>query len=162
MNFRVLTHGAARMALTGLFCAVLVAGCAHQRQGRRGSVRHAVFRLGEKLRDRHPASTACYGAPASKRSNSCRSARPIPSPGVILSDWYSAPDVQNERVKVEVFILGRDLRADTLRVSVFRQVRNQTGALGRRPTTQPGTADKIEDAILTMARQLRLREIDNG
>ncbi len=74
--------------------------------------------------------------------------------GVILTDWYSFPDSQNERFKLNIYILGRALRADGVRVSSFRQTRDQTGTW-RDASVPKETASKIEDSILTRARQLR-------
>jgi hypothetical protein len=74
--------------------------------------------------------------------------------GVILTDWYSFSDSPNERFKLNVYILGRALRADGVRVSSFRQTRDPTGAW-RDAGVPKETAAKIEDAILTRARQLR-------
>lgn len=51
-----------------------------------------------------------------------------PFGGVILTDWYSPPEAPDERFKVTVYILGRDLRADGVRVQAFRQVRGGTDA----------------------------------
>src|SRR3954451_3652318 len=42
--------------------------------------------------------------------------------GVIVTDWYANPNSPNDRVKVTVTILDRDLRADALRVAAARQV----------------------------------------
>ncbi len=73
--------------------------------------------------------------------------------GVILTDWYSPPESPGERFKLNVYILGRTLRADGVKVAVFRQVRD--GA-GWSDTTVPDiTAPRIEDSILTKARMLR-------
>jgi hypothetical protein len=47
-----------------------------------------------------------------------------PFGGVIITDWYSAPDDSNERLKVTVYILDRRLRADGLKIAVFRQTRS--------------------------------------
>jgi hypothetical protein len=47
--------------------------------------------------------------------------------GVVITDWYSAPNAPNQRQKVNVYILGRELRAESLRVSVFRQQRGSDG-----------------------------------
>ena len=77
-----------------------------------------------------------------------------PFGGVILTDWYSTPQAPNERFKMNVYILDRALRADGVRVSVFRQVRN-TRNDWQDQTVQEGTARKIEDAILMRARQFR-------
>ena len=73
--------------------------------------------------------------------------------GVIITDWYTNPRVPNERVKLTVAILDADLRADALRVSASRQV-NQGGAWVDAPV-QAATVQKLEDIILTRARDLR-------
>ena len=51
-----------------------------------------------------------------------------PFGGVIITDWYAPPESPDERFKVTVYILGRDLRADGVRVQTFRQVRGGTDA----------------------------------
>ena len=73
--------------------------------------------------------------------------------GVIITDWYSNPKAPGERVKLTVAILDQDLRADALRVSASRQV-NQGGAWADAPVTA-ATVQKLEDIILTRARDLR-------
>jgi hypothetical protein len=73
--------------------------------------------------------------------------------GVIVTDWYSRPGNLGERVKLTVSILDRDLRADALRVAASRQV-NQGGAWVNAPVTA-ATVQKLEDIILTRARDLR-------
>jgi len=81
-----------------------------------------------------------------------------PFGGVIVTDWYVTPESPNERFKVQIYILDRQLRADGLRVSVFREVRDEYG--GWTPAAvRPETVPQIENAILTRARQLR---IDSG
>jgi hypothetical protein len=74
--------------------------------------------------------------------------------GVILTDWHSFAESPNERFKLNVYILGRALRADGVRVSSFRQMRDASGNW-RDAGVPKETAAKIEDAILTRARQLR-------
>ena len=73
--------------------------------------------------------------------------------GVIVTDWYSNPNSPTERVKVTVTILDQDLRADALRVAASRQV-NQGGAWVDAPVSA-ATVQKLEDIILTKARDLR-------
>lgn len=73
--------------------------------------------------------------------------------GVIVTDWYANPSNPNERVKVTVTILDQDLRADALRVAASRQV-NETGNWVEAPV-QAATVQKLEDIILTKARDLR-------
>ena len=77
-----------------------------------------------------------------------------PFGGVIISEWYVAPTSPNERLKVTVYIMDRALRADGLKVVVFRQTRNGNAWADAQPS--PDTAHKLEDSILTRARELRL------
>lgn len=77
--------------------------------------------------------------------------------GVIVTDWYSNPSNPNERVKVSVSILDRDLRADALRVLASREVL-QNGAWVAAPV-QAATVQKLEDIILTKARDLRRSDV---
>jgi hypothetical protein len=73
--------------------------------------------------------------------------------GVIVTDWYANPNNPGERMKVTVTILDQDLRADALRVAASRQV-NQNGVWVEAPV-QAATVQKLEDVILTRARDLR-------
>ena len=73
--------------------------------------------------------------------------------GVIVTDWYSRPGNPGERVKITVSILDQELRADALRVAASRQV-NQNGAWVAAPVSA-ATVQKLEDIILTRARDLR-------
>ena len=77
-----------------------------------------------------------------------------PFGGVIISEWYVAPSSPNERLKVTVYIMDTALRADGLKVVVFRQVKNANAWQDAQPS--PDTARKLEDSILTRARELRL------
>jgi len=84
-----------------------------------------------------------------------------PFGGVILTDWYSPPETPNERFKVNLYILDRQLRADGVRVSVFRQQRGGTGPAAmewRDAGVNTETAGRLEDTILTRARQLRIAQ----
>ena len=76
-----------------------------------------------------------------------------PSSGVIITDWYSNPRAPGERVKLTVAVLDPDLRADALRVSAARQI-YQNGAWVDAPVSA-ATVQKLEDIILTRARDLR-------
>ena len=77
-----------------------------------------------------------------------------PFGGVIITDWYSAPENPNERMKVTIYILDRRLRADGLKIAVFRQTHSSDGWVDAQ--VNPDTAIKLEDAILVRARELRL------
>jgi len=80
-----------------------------------------------------------------------------PFGGVITTDWHSAPDAPNERAKMNIFIMDRDLRADGVKVTVFRQTRGVNGAWAD-ASVSPATASQLEEAILTRARQLKLAQ----
>lgn len=78
-----------------------------------------------------------------------------PFGGVIITDWYSAPETPSERFKVTLYVLDQDLRADGIRAAVFRQVRDGAGNWID-AAVDPKTGPDVENAILTRARQIRL------
>ena len=73
--------------------------------------------------------------------------------GVIVTDWYANPNNPTERMKVTVTILDQDLRADALRVAASRQTSANGGWVDA--PVQAATVQKLEDVILTRARDLR-------
>ena len=73
--------------------------------------------------------------------------------GVIVTDWYASPTNPGERIKLTISILDQDLRADALRVAASRQI-NQNGTWVDAPVAA-ATVQKLEDIILTRARDLR-------
>jgi hypothetical protein len=77
-----------------------------------------------------------------------------PFGGLIITDWYRPPETPNERVKIQALIRDRALRADGLKLSVFRQV-DEEGTWTDAPV-DPETAIRLEDKILTRARELRI------
>ncbi|WP_245409667.1 DUF3576 domain-containing protein [Allosphingosinicella vermicomposti] len=79
--------------------------------------------------------------------------------GVIVTDWYTNPSNPGERMKITAAILDRDLRADALRVSAARQV-SQNGQWVDAPVAA-ATVQKLEEIILTKARDLRRSAIVN-
>lgn len=86
-----------------------------------------------------------------------------PFGGVIITDWYSDPKAPDERFKMTVYILDRRLRADGLKVSVFKQARDaERGWVDA--SVDPNTHIQLENAILIRARQLRIStlEADEG
>ncbi|MBL8675566.1 MAG: DUF3576 domain-containing protein [Rhodospirillales bacterium] len=79
-----------------------------------------------------------------------------PFGGTIITDWYSPPETPNERVKVQVTILDRELRADGVRAAVFRQTLAGRGWIDA--VVEPRTGFELENQILTRARQLRISQ----
>ena len=77
-----------------------------------------------------------------------------PFGGVIITDWYAPPETPRERFKFNIFILSRALRADGLRVSIFKQIINAKGEW-QQAVLQSDTEASVENAILTKAQQFR-------
>ena len=75
--------------------------------------------------------------------------------GTIITDWYQLPETPNDRYKVNVFILDRTLRADGVKVSLFKQSRDSMGNWVD-VKVDPRMAVDLENSILTRARQLRV------
>jgi hypothetical protein len=76
-----------------------------------------------------------------------------PFGGVIITDWYTPPGVTGERFKATIYVLGRELRSDALKVSIFRQT--NTGSGWQDTQVAASTETEIEDKILYRARELR-------
>lgn len=84
-----------------------------------------------------------------------------PFTGVIATDWGSTPQAPAERFKVTVYILSPALSAASLRVAVYREMQAEGGAWVPAEVSAE-TAVKLEDAILTRARQIRIAELGDG
>jgi hypothetical protein len=76
--------------------------------------------------------------------------------GVIVTDWYTDPQKPTERFKLNVLILGRSLRPEGVRVTVFKQ--EKAGDVWKDTAPAPDTASALEETILTNARILRVKE----
>ncbi len=81
-----------------------------------------------------------------------------PFGGVIITDWYEPPVASGERFKATAYILGRQLRADGVRVTIFRQTL-ANGQWADAPV-QPSTGAEIEDKVLARARELRAQSAE--
>ena len=79
-----------------------------------------------------------------------------PFGGVILTDWYENPETPGQRFKLSVYILDRQLRADGVRVAVFKQAKDRNGWRDVKVPSDMGT--NIENAILSRARELRVAQ----
>ena len=73
--------------------------------------------------------------------------------GTIVTEWYSLPDRPDERIKLTIFVIGRELRSDAIsaRVYVQKRVGDEWGQAGRDSDLEL----KIENLILTRAREIR-------
>ncbi len=79
-----------------------------------------------------------------------------PFAGVIVTNWWQPPSSAEERFKATAYILGRQLRADGVRITIFRQVL-QNGQWVDAPVGRSLTGD-LENKVLTRARELRAEE----
>jgi hypothetical protein len=83
-----------------------------------------------------------------------------PFGGVIITDWYTPPTSINERFKATAYILGRELRSDGVRVSIFRQVLQDGHWVDA--SVSPVTVGEIENKVLARARELREQSMANS
>jgi hypothetical protein len=81
-----------------------------------------------------------------------------PFGGVVLTDWYEDPKATGERFKVNALILDRQLRADSIKITAFKQKKNAAGQWQDDPI-DTGISRKLEDAVLTRARELRVSQL---
>ena len=79
-----------------------------------------------------------------------------PFGGVIITDWFQPPGAGGERFKATAYILGRTLRADGVRISVFRQVLQ--GGAWMDAAVPPNAASELENKVLARARALRVQQ----
>jgi hypothetical protein len=80
-----------------------------------------------------------------------------PFGGVIITDWFQPPGSGGERFKATAYILGRTLRADGVRMSVFRQVLQ--GGQWLDAAVSPSAANELENKVLARARDLRSQQV---
>ncbi len=80
-----------------------------------------------------------------------------PFGGVIITDWYEDPKVKGERYKVNALILDKTLRADGIKVTLFKQKLDDKG-VWRDIDVPPHVGRDLEDTILTRARQMRMAQ----
>lgn len=77
-----------------------------------------------------------------------------PLAGSLVTDWYSPPSKPNERYKVNVFILARTLRSDSLAITVTREALLGDGKWIETTVARKVETD-LENAILERAGQLK-------
>jgi hypothetical protein len=79
--------------------------------------------------------------------------------GTIVSDWHSLPDKPNERIKITIFISGRELRSDAVRITVHVQSRDGTDGSWSGGVRDDEFATRLEDLVLNRAREIRAETI---
>ena len=73
--------------------------------------------------------------------------------GTIVTEWYQLDSTIDERVKLAIFVLDRELRSDGIRVIVYVQKRG--GDVWSDHGTDSKMAQQLEELILTRAREIR-------
>ena len=79
--------------------------------------------------------------------------------GTIVSDWYSLPDKPNERIKITIFVSGRELRSDAIRITVHVQSRDGMDGAWGGSIRDDEFATRLEDLVLNRAREIRAETI---
>ena len=82
-----------------------------------------------------------------------------PFGGVIITDWYSNSETSTEKFKIIAYIMGKKLRVDAIKVSIFKKIKNSDNEWVDKKTNN-ALKNKIEDAILTNARKYKIENID--
>ena len=77
--------------------------------------------------------------------------------GTIVTEWYSLTDRPDERIKLTIFVIGRELRSDSIRVRMHVQQRMANG--WGEAVRDRALARQIEDLILARARELRAESL---
>ena len=81
-----------------------------------------------------------------------------PFGGVIIYDWKTYDVAPDERIRATVYILDSRLRADGVKVAVFRQAKRDGEWID--VDTAGETGIQLENAILMRARSLKSAELD--
>ena len=77
--------------------------------------------------------------------------------GTIVTEWYQLNENSDERIKLAIFVLDRELRSDGIRVVVYVQKRE--GTEWRDEGTDSEMGARLEELILTRAREIRAATI---
>ena len=75
--------------------------------------------------------------------------------GTIITDWYSTSANPNERCKLNIFISGKRLNTENLRVTSFCQEFKDPSWINKKVDQEDNI--KIENAILNKAKKLKLQ-----
>ena len=81
--------------------------------------------------------------------------------GTIISEWYSLPENPDERLKLTVFVVGRELRSDAVRVTVHVQTRTGVDGTWSNSVRDETFARRLEDLILNRAREIRAESLSD-
>ena len=77
--------------------------------------------------------------------------------GSIVTEWHQSESSKNQRLKLAIFVIGRELRSDAVTVQAYLQ--NRRGAEWIDAGRDEALGRKLEDLILTRARELRATSV---
>ncbi len=80
-----------------------------------------------------------------------------PFGGVIITDWYEDPKTPGQRFKVNAIILDKKLRADGVKITLFKQGLDK--GTWRDVKVDHALERSLEDTILTRARELKVTQL---
>ncbi len=80
-----------------------------------------------------------------------------PFGGTIITDWYEDPEAVGERFKINAIILDKTLRADGIKITVFKQAKDKKGAW-KDQIVDTKLSRTLEETILTRARELKINQ----
>ena len=79
-----------------------------------------------------------------------------PFAGIIITDWYTGQGASNERCKINIFIRGREMVTDNLKVNSFCQSFSNGQWVDIKNNIDNDA--KLENAILNKAKKIRLSQ----
>ena len=73
--------------------------------------------------------------------------------GSIVTEWHQPKDTPNQRLKLTMFVIGRELRSDAITVRAY--IQNRLGTEWVDAGRDEALGRKLEDLVLSRARELR-------
>ena len=77
--------------------------------------------------------------------------------GSIVTEWHQPKETPNQRLKLTMFVVGRELRSDAITVRAY--IQNRLGTEWVDAGRDEALGRKLEDLVLTRARELRAAAI---
>lgn len=74
--------------------------------------------------------------------------------GIIITDWYNLKGKENERIKISILVSTQELRADGVKVSMFKQILKSN--TWKNVSVNPNIVQKLERKIIAKAGSLEL------
>ena len=77
--------------------------------------------------------------------------------GSIVTEWYQSDDSKDQRLKLTMFVIGRELRSDAITVHAYLQ--NKIGTEWVDAGRDEALGSKLENLVLARARELRASSV---